>query len=199
MNIINKSYKWDGSLSHRGSTQYIIIHHAGAKTASPDQIHSWHLGNGWSGIGYHFVVRKDGSIFTGRPIDCIGAHTANYNSVSIGICFEGHFETEAMSDDQIAAGKELISYLKEKYPNAKVKKHKDFHSTDCPGKNFPFDEISNGIVKPVSSELTSINDIVWELNHRGIITDKKLWLKKLEEDANAYWLARKCANMTVNK
>ena len=39
--------------------------------------------------------------------------------------------------------------------------------------------------------LTSVNDIVWELEHRGIITDKELWLKKLEEDKNAYWLAKK--------
>lgn len=41
------------------------------------------------------------------------------------------------------------------------------------------------------SELTTVNDIVWELAHRGIITDKALWLKKLETDTNSYWLARK--------
>lgn len=45
-----------------------------------------------------------------------------------------------------------------------------------------------------STELTSVNDIVWELSHRGIILNKELWLKKLEEDQNAYWLARKCLN-----
>lgn len=43
-------------------------------------------------------------------------------------------------------------------------------------------------------ELTTVNDIVWELSHRGIITATDLWLKKLEEDQNAYWLARKCLN-----
>lgn len=42
-----------------------------------------------------------------------------------------------------------------------------------------------------TEELTGINDIVWEFAHRGIITDKELWLKKLEEDKNSYWLARK--------
>ena len=40
-------------------------------------------------------------------------------------------------------------------------------------------------------ELIEVNDIVWEFAHRGIITDKELWLKKLEEDKNSYWLARK--------
>lgn len=41
-------------------------------------------------------------------------------------------------------------------------------------------------------ELTSVNDILWELCHRNIVTDKELWLKKMQEDENAYWLSRKC-------
>lgn len=40
-------------------------------------------------------------------------------------------------------------------------------------------------------ELKSVNDIVWEYAYRGIITDSKLWMEKLTEDTNAYWLARK--------
>lgn len=42
--------------------------------------------------------------------------------------------------------------------------------------------------------IETVNDIVWELAERGIITDKELWLEKLEKDKNAYWLARKCVN-----
>ena len=48
-------------------------------------------------------------------------------------------------------------------------------------------------------ELTTVNDIVWELSHRGIITATDLWLKKLEEDTNAYWLARKTVNFLRSK
>lgn len=48
--------------------------------------------------------------------------------------------------------------------------------------------------EPVIKELTEVNDIVWEFAHRGIITDSQLWLKKLDEDSNAYWLARKSLN-----
>ena len=200
MNIIQKNYTWSGYLSKRPETNYIILHHAASSKCSPDDIHKIHLGNGWAGIGYHFYVRKDGSVYTGRPIDMLGAHTNNYNSQAIGICFEGNFEKEEMTDTQIKSGQEIITYLKSIYPKAEVKKHKDFNATVCPGKNFEFDIISKGVVSPIqSNELTSINDIVWELNHRGIITDKELWLKKLAEDDNAYWLARKTANMTVNK
>lgn len=46
----------------------------------------------------------------------------------------------------------------------------------------------------IIEDITSVNDIVWELSHRGIITDKDLWLFKLDNDENAYWLARKCVN-----
>lgn len=48
-------------------------------------------------------------------------------------------------------------------------------------------------------ELTTVNDIVWELSHRGIITATDLWLKKLEEDTNAYWLARNTVNFLRSK
>lgn len=48
-------------------------------------------------------------------------------------------------------------------------------------------------------ELTSVNDIVWELAHRGIISNKDLWLEKLMEDSNAYWLARKMVNFLRSK
>lgn len=51
----------------------------------------------------------------------------------------------------------------------------------------------------VVTELTTVNDIVWELARREIISDNALWLKKLEEDTNSYWLARKTANYLRNK
>ena len=63
------------------------------------------------------------------------------------------------------------------------------------------DEIAKSIFDGVceyldikKEELTEINDIVWELANRGIITDKGLWLNKLKTDQNSYWLARKCVN-----
>ena len=43
-------------------------------------------------------------------------------------------------------------------------------------------------------ELTEVNDIVWEFAHRGIISDSDLWVEKLQQDTNAYWLARKALN-----
>ena len=60
-------------------------------------------------------------------------------------------------------------------------------------------KLLSGNTTAAVTELTTVNDIVWELAHRGIISDSDLWLKKLEEDTNSYWLARKTANYLRNK
>ena len=146
MNIIEKTYKWNGKLSNRKTTNRIILHHAEAKSCTADDIHQWHLKKGWSGIGYHFLVRKDGTIYQGRPEGVVGSHAKGSNSDSIGICFEGSYMTETMNQTQINAGRELVAYLKKKYGITTVQKHKDVCSTNCPGTNFPFDAIVNGAV-----------------------------------------------------
>lgn len=146
MQIIRKKYNWASPLFKRNKTNKIILHHAQAKTCSVEDIHQWHLKKGWSGIGYHFLVRKDGTIYQGRPEDTIGAHAKGANHDSIGICFEGSYMTETMNQTQINAGRELVAYLKKKYGITTVQKHKDVCSTNCPGTNFPFDAIVNGAV-----------------------------------------------------
>lgn len=145
MNIIEKKYNWAYQPGKRVSTGYLIIHHAAAKSCSADDVHRWHLANGWAGIGYNFFVRKDGSVYRGRPEDAVGAHTVGYNSMSIGICFEGNYDVETkMPEAQLKAGHELLAYLRGKYPNAKVGKHKDYDSTACPGRYFPWNDLLNG-------------------------------------------------------
>lgn len=142
VNIIetNLSFK---SMSNRNCTTRIILHHAAAKSCTAEQIHQWHLNNGWSGAGYHFLVRKDGSIYRLRPENKIGAHASGSNYDSLGVCFEGDFMSETMGELQRKAGAELVSYLKSKYGISKVQRHKDVGATDCPGVNFPFNEIAN--------------------------------------------------------
>ena len=143
MKIIETKHTWNGILARRNSTNYIILHHR-AGNGTVESIHAQHLSQGWTGIGYHFYVRKDGSVYRGRPIETVGAHCQGKNGYSIGVCFEGNFETEAMTTAQIKAGQELVSFLKSLYPTAEVKLHRDFDSTACPGKNFPFEEMQKG-------------------------------------------------------
>ena len=132
------------AMSNRQTTERIILHHSASSVASAEDIHRWHLNNGWEGAGYHFLVRKDGKVYRMRPEEKIGAHAYMNNYNSIGICFEGNFEVEEMPDVQVQSGKELVTYLKNKYRINKVQGHRDVNSTSCPGRNFKFIEIANG-------------------------------------------------------
>jgi N-acetyl-anhydromuramyl-L-alanine amidase AmpD len=141
MEIIEANLQFK-DMSTRKATQRIILHHADAKNCSAEDIHRWHLNNGWSGAGYHFLVRKDGTIYRLRPEDKVGAHAYGSNYNSIGVCFEGNYMEEDMPEVQKQAGKELVAYLKNKYKISTVQKHKDVCATSCPGDKFPFDEIA---------------------------------------------------------
>lgn len=142
MEIIETNLEFK-DMSTRKSTERIILHHADAKSCSAEDIHRWHLNNGWSGAGYHFLVRKDGKVYRLRPEEKVGAHAygANYNS--LGICFEGDYMEEDMPAEQIKAGQELVTYLKHEYNITTVQAHRDVCATSCPGDKFPFDEIVN--------------------------------------------------------
>ena len=189
---INKTNFKFTSLVTRNKTSYIILHHR-AGDGDVQSIHQQHLSQGWSGIGYHYYVRKDGSIYAGRPENSIGAHCTNFNACSIGVCFEGDFDKEPMGTKQFNAGRELLAYLEKNYKNAQFALHKDFNDTDCPGKYFPYPEL----ISMPEKELTSVNDIVWELHFRGVVSNKTLWLTKLKLDENCYWLARKYVNSKI--
>ena len=158
MNIIEKTYTLNGSLTKRTKTNMIILHHR-VGDGDVEGIDRIHKNNGWTCIGYHFYVRKDGSIYRGRQEDTVGAHAYGSNSTSIGICAEGNFETDIMPAEQKNSIIELIGYLKDKYGTTKVLRHKDVNATACPGKNYPFDEIVNGKTteqKPVTGKVATI-------------------------------------------
>ncbi|WP_206155540.1 N-acetylmuramoyl-L-alanine amidase [Caldanaerobacter subterraneus] len=145
--IIETNLQFRGTLQKRFKTDYIVLHHAEATKASVEDIHRWHLERGWAGIGYHFYVKKDGTIYKGRPLDTIGAHVMGYNNVSVGVCAEGAYMTETMPDVQKQAIIGLLKELVKIYPNVKIVGHRDLNRTDCPGKNYPFNEIVQAVYK----------------------------------------------------
>lgn len=140
MQIIETNLPTNGSFKRRGSTDEIILHHAEASHASVEEVNRWHLERGWTCIGYHFYVRKDGKVYRGRPEWAVGAHAQGHNSRAIGICCEGAYMTETMPAAQLAALKSLIAEMMAKYKGAKLLRHCDVNSTDCPGRNFPWAE-----------------------------------------------------------
>ena len=128
-------------LERRTFTDRIILHHIGDtdREVSAATIHQWHLQNGWSGIGYHFVVHKSGMIERGRPLDAVGAHCWHNNATSIGINVVGNFEVAEPTTAQLDATARLIAELSHRYSlkpaSGVVFGHRDFNSTLCPGKN----------------------------------------------------------------
>lgn len=138
MNVITVNLPTNGGFVRRGNTDEIILHHAEAKSASVEEVNRWHLERGWTGIGYHFYIRKDGRIYRGRPEWAVGAHAQGHNKRSVGICCEGMYMTETMPKAQFDALVGLVREEMAKYPGAKVLRHKDVNSTDCPGVNYPW-------------------------------------------------------------
>lgn len=148
MEIIETNLQFNSNISKMGTVEGIGLHHSGVSVLqSIEAIHNYHKNtNGWAGIGYHYYVRKDGSKYKGRSEEYAGAHCPGINSTSIGICAEGNFNEETMSEVQKQAIIELIADIKSRYNIKWIKGHSEVINTSCPGTNFPLEEIKNGTV-----------------------------------------------------
>ena len=125
----------------RGITE-IIVHCSATpegRDISTEDIRTWHIkDNGYSDIGYHYVVELDGSVHTGRDESVAGAHCKGHNANSIGVCYVGGVEADCVTakdtrtDAQKASLRKLLSELKEKYPGAVIYGHRDLAAKACP-------------------------------------------------------------------
>ena len=138
-------YKWALPLNFDFNPSIIVYHHTADNNMTPQKIDEIHKGRGWSGIGYHFYIRKDGMIYRGRPENSVGAHAPGVNSRAFGIDVEGNLNSENLTQSQMSSIIKLSKYLMEKYNIKDLKRHKDVRNTECPGKNFPFEEIKTNL------------------------------------------------------
>ena len=144
---MNKEKKGsDFSKTRKRTIRKIIVH----CTATPDgedftvaQIRRMHLNRGFSDIGYHWVIYRDGSIIKGRDESKAGAHTSNHNYDSIGVCYVGgcDFRTnktwnrcpkDTRTSEQKISMLKLLKELKDRYPEARIYGHRDFANKACP-------------------------------------------------------------------
>lgn len=118
----------------------IIVHCSATpegRDVSTEEIRQWHLDRGWSDIGYHFVVELDGTVCDGRPVEKSGAHAKGHNAQSVGVCYVGGVDSDmeakdTRTDEQAVALVELITSLKEQFPEAVVIGHRDVSEKECP-------------------------------------------------------------------
>ncbi|MGI6245182.1 MAG: N-acetylmuramoyl-L-alanine amidase [Pseudochelatococcus sp.] len=115
---------------------HIVIHCSATppeRDVAAAEIDRWHRERGWAGIGYHFVIRLDGTVERGRAEAQAGAHVAGHNANSIGICYVGgvsasnvNVAQDTRTPAQKAAMERLVRELLTRYPGAEVLGHRDF-------------------------------------------------------------------------
>lgn len=131
-----------------------IIIHCSATPEGEDytveQIRRSHLARGFSDIGYHYVIYRDGSIHNGRPEHISGAHCLGHNAISIGVCYIGGCPPRTDKDwmrrskdtrtpAQKDALRRLVADLTTRYPAATVHGHREFANKACP--SFPIKDL----------------------------------------------------------
>ncbi|MHB2026485.1 MAG: peptidoglycan recognition protein family protein [Elusimicrobiota bacterium] len=97
-------------------------------------------GRGWDDIGYHFLIDGAGNIIEGRPVNVVGSHVKGHNVDNVGIAMMGYFTppvNDHLTRAQLNSLVDLVRYLSLRYkiPVSKVRGHRDYEATQCPGNN----------------------------------------------------------------
>lgn len=140
---------------------WIVVHTAadpregGAYDTSAEEIKRWHKARGWSTIGYHKVVRRNGLVESGRPETTIGAHVQGANSVSLGVCLSGHGDLQPPTKPQYNALIRQLARWCRQYnisPNRIIghrevnRINKNLSTTKtCPGRKVDMDKIRGDV------------------------------------------------------
>lgn len=118
----------------------IILHCTATKEGqdySVEQVRKWHLDRGFNDIGYHFLIRLDGTVEAGRPLETVGAHCKGHNANSIGIAYVGGLDKNGRPKDtrtlpQKESMRRLVHDLKQCFPRLEVHCHNEYSTKACP-------------------------------------------------------------------
>ena len=124
-------------MSKRTQTRFIVVHCSATKPSqniTAQTVREWHIAKGWSDIGYHFFIQRDGTIEAGRHVDEVGAHVAGHNTDTVAFCMAGGLDEagvahanrpDLFTPAQWVSAKSLVSVLRKQYPFAAVLGHRD--------------------------------------------------------------------------
>lgn len=142
-------------LVDRETTDFLVVH-CSATSATMDigvrEITQWHLQRGFDTVGYHYVIRRNGKLESGRRESAIGAHVKGHNAHSIGICLVGGVDAankpeNNFSSAQFTSLEGLLKELQNRYPNARILGHRDL----SPDKNGDGKITANEFIKACPS------------------------------------------------
>lgn len=132
---------------------YIVVHSSGTPPEDDDVDALWidkvHRGFGWSKIGFHMVIKRDGEVQLGRQEDEIGQHANGFDDISLSVCLVGGVHpTETYTSrgrsirkpwpyytaEQLKSLRGVLEDWRYKYKGVKIVGHSDlFRGQSCPG------------------------------------------------------------------
>lgn len=127
----------------REATNAIFVHCSATK-ATQDvgvrEIRQWHKEQGWLDVGYHFIIRRDGTVEDGRDVNAVGSHAKGYNDTSVGVCLVGGIDENGryeanFTPQQMSSLRTLLKVLMDKYPSAVLRAHHEVAQKACPSFN----------------------------------------------------------------
>ena len=127
----------------RSRTDAIFVHCSATKPEMDigvETIRMWHKQQGWLDVGYHFIIKRDGTVEEGRQVNVVGSHVKDWNSRSVGVCLvggidaNGRFEAN-FTPAQMNSLRNKLDDLKVLYPQAEIKAHHDVAPKACPSFN----------------------------------------------------------------
>ena len=148
------SFNWTPEETER-KWRYIIVHHSATERGDAATFDQAHKNKGWDELGYHFVI-GNGTLSDNGQVEIgprwtkqkHGAHCKirdhpEYNRIGIGICLVGNFNREKPTEAQMQSLATLVRGLMYRYgiPKSRVLGHGMLKATDCPGKQFNFDDL----------------------------------------------------------
>tara|TARA_B100000427_G_C15254313_1_gene483605 strand:- start:151 stop:582 length:432 start_codon:yes stop_codon:yes gene_type:complete len=143
-------------MTPRTKTDTIVIHCAATKPSMDigyDEIRKWHVeDNGWDDVGYHYIIKRDGTLQTGRDESMVGSHARQVNGTSLGICLVGGVDDNNdwennFNDEQFETLKTIVLKLKDKYQIEKIIGHYEVDDVKkCPSFDVTEWKENNGLV-----------------------------------------------------
>lgn len=141
LDLLDTSRKLDEIIWHCTATPE-------GKNYTVSDIRAWHKQRGWTDIGYHYVVYRDGTIMLGRPVGQIGSHVAGHNTGTIGVSYVGGLTADAKTAKDTRTAKQrssmlwLRDQLMRKHPGiSKNSGHNQYAAKACPSFNVPADSL----------------------------------------------------------
>lgn len=135
--------------------EFITIHHTATKmrpdlpietklknlqafSQRDDKLSSGKFKPAWFDVPYHYYIAVDGKIAEGRQIEYAGDTNTEYDPTGHAlVVVEGSFNTDEINAAQIESLKAMVKWLAKKYKvkGEKIKGHRDYAETECPGTN----------------------------------------------------------------